>query len=248
MTSWIFLDTGAKPGEFNMNFDLSLVEKVKSSGNSFLRFYQWQPFAISLGYHQKIDSINLELCKKDSIDVVRRPTGGRAILHADELTYSVVIPLESNSPHEIYHKINLALIEGFHTYDARLENVELEKAQVDFKNFYKSSRSIPCFSSSARNEIKFQNKKLVGSAQRVINDVILQHGSILIGDYHKRIVEYLNLSDEEKHLLKQDLDEKTISLEEILNNDINLEKLKSCLLKGFEKVFEVNFIESEVTI
>lgn len=248
MSSWIFLDTGAKPGEFNMNYDLKLTEKVKSNGNSFLRFYQWKPFAISLGYHQKIESINLELCKNDSIDVVRRPTGGRAILHADELTYSVVIPLENNSPQEIYHKINLALIEGFHTYDNRLKNVELERAQIDFKNFYKSSRSIPCFSSSARNEIKFQNKKLVGSAQRVINDVILQHGSILIGDYHKRIVEYLNLNDEEKKLLKQDLDDKTISLKEILGEEINLNKLKNCLLKGFEKIFEISLIESEVMV
>ncbi len=248
MTSWVFLDTGAKPGEFNMNFDLSLVEKVKSSRDSFLRFYQWQPFAISLGYHQKIESINLELCEKDSIDVVRRPTGGRAILHADELTYSVVLPLNDNSPQEIYFKINSALIEGFHLYDERLKDVELEKAQIDFKKFYKSSRSIPCFSSSARNEIKFQNKKLVGSAQRVIEDVLLQHGSILIGEYHKRIVEFLNLTEEEKYLLKRDLDEKTISLKEILNEKINLEKLKKCLLKGFEKVFEVSFIESEVTI
>ncbi|MEJ5305036.1 MAG: lipoate--protein ligase family protein [Ignavibacteria bacterium] len=248
MKEWYFVDTGKNTGTFNMDFDLKLVEKVKEERIPFLRFYQWQPFAISLGYHQKIESINSELCEKDSVDIVRRPTGGRAILHSDELTYSVTIPLDMFSPHEVYYKINFALLEGLHLYDEKLKSVELEKSQIDFKNFYKSSRSIPCFSSSARNEIKFQNKKLVGSAQRVINDITLQHGSILIGDYHKRIVDYLNLNDEERKILKSDLDEKTISLKEILNSEIDLEKLKYCLKKGFEKVFEVNLIESEVMV
>jgi lipoate-protein ligase A len=247
MSSWIFLDTGKNPGQFNMDFDLQLVEKVKAEENSYLRFYQWQPFAISLGFHQTIESIDLNLCKKDSIDVVRRPTGGRAILHADELTYSVVLQLRDQSPSELYFKINQALLEGFHLYDERLNKVDLEKAQVDFKKFYTSSRSIPCFSSSARNEIKYENKKLVGSAQRVINDVLLQHGSILIGDYHKKIVDYLNLSSDEKKLLKDDLDAKTISLKEILQEEIDVHRLKLCLIKGFENVFSINFIESEVT-
>ncbi|MFN4111837.1 MAG: biotin/lipoate A/B protein ligase family protein [Ignavibacteria bacterium] len=248
MSSWIFIDTGLHSGEFNMNFDLSLVERVRLEKKSFIRFYQWQPFAISLGYHQKIESLNTEKCKQDSIDIVRRPTGGRAILHSEELTYSVVTSIYNNSANELYFKINLALIEGFHNYDSRLREVDLEKGQIDFKNFYKSTRSIPCFSSSARNEIKFQNKKLVGSAQRIINDVILQHGSILIGDYHKKIVDYLNLSEEEKELLNQDLDQKTITLEEILNEKIELNKLKFSLLTGFEKVFDINLIESKVEI
>jgi len=248
MKIWYYIDTGKNTGQFNMDFDLKLVDRVKEEGLSFLRFYQWEPFAISLGYHQKIESINSKLCEENSIDIVRRPTGGRAILHSDELTYSVTTPLDLFSPHELYFKINLSLLEGLHLYDERLREVELERSQIDFKNFYKSSRSIPCFSSSARNEIKFQNKKIIGSAQRVINDVLLQHGSILIGDYHKNIVEYLNLNEDEKEILKSDLDEKTISLKEILNSEIDLEKLKVCLRIGFEKVFEIKFVESEVTV
>jgi lipoate-protein ligase A len=248
MRDWYFIDTGKNTGSFNMDFDLKLVNKVKEERISFLRFYQWEPFAISLGYHQKIESINQILCARDSIDIVRRPTGGRAILHSDELTYSITTPLEVFSPNEIYYKINFALLEGLHLYDERLKEVELEKAQIDFKNFYKSSRSIPCFSSSARNEIKYQNKKLIGSAQRVINNVILQHGSILIGDYHKKIVDYLNLNDEEKRFLKEDLDAKTISLKEILKQEIELERLKVCLKKGFEIVFEINLVENEVAV
>jgi len=248
MKIWYYIDTGKNTGQFNMDFDLKLVDRVKEEGLSFLRFYQWEPFAISLGYHQKIESINSKLCEENSIDIVRRPTGGRAILHSDELTYSVTTPLDLFSPYELYFKINLSLLEGLHLYDERLREVELERSQIDFKNFYKSSRSIPCFSSSARNEIKFQNKKIIGSAQRVINDVLLQHGSILIGDYHKNIVEYLNLNEDEKEILKSDLDEKTISLKEILNSEIDLEKLKVCLRIGFEKVFEIKFVESEVTV
>jgi Lipoate-protein ligase A len=231
MKVWYFIDTGENTGSFNMDFDLKLVDKVKKEGIAFLRFYQWKPFTISLGYHQSIESINTKLCEEDGIDIVKRPTGGRAILHSDELTYSVTLPFDRLSPQEIYFKINLALLDGLHHYDEKLKSVELEKSQIDLKNFYKLSRSIPCFSSSAKNEIKFQNKKLIGSAQRVINDVILQHGSILIGDYHKRIVDYLILNNDEKKFLKSDLDEKTISLEEIVNSEIILEKLKDCLKK-----------------
>ncbi len=248
MTSWIIVDTGKNTGKFNMNYDLSLVEKVKYENYSILRFYQWQPYAISLGYHQKIESINTDLCKKDNIDIVKRPTGGRAILHSEELTYSVVTSLNKFSSSDLYFKINLALINGLIFYDKRLEKVELEKAQIDFKNFYSSSRSIPCFSSSARNEIKYENRKLVGSAQRVIDNILLQHGSIIIGDFHKKIVEYLNLSEEEKELLKKDLDDKTICLEEILKEKIDLERLKLSLKKGFEKVFEIELIEDEVRL
>lgn len=248
MTEWIFIDTGENTGRFNMDFDLRLCEYIQSVQKPILRFYQWKPYAISLGYHQKLDSINLELAQKNNIDVVVRPTGGRAILHAEELTYSVIFPLNIYSPHQLYQKISQAIIQGFHFYDERLNVVSLEKSQIDFKEFYKSTKSIPCFSSSARNEIKYGTKKLVGSAQRVLNNSILQHGSILFGEYHKRIVDYLNLSDEEKLAMKNDLNEKTISLSELLNEEINILRIKESIRHGFEVVFEVAFEELKIEV
>lgn len=247
MIRWFFLDTGKNTGQFNMDFDLQLVEIVSKGKIPHLRFYQWDPYAISLGYHQNIESINLELCRKYGIDVVYRPTGGRAILHAEELTYSIVMPL-SFTPNETYYLVNRALIEGFRLYDDKLRGVDLEKSQIDFKNFYKSSRSIPCFSSSAKNEIKYTNKKLVGSAQRVNNDVVLQHGSILIGEYHKKLADYLVIEEKEKELLRKDLNEKTISLKEILDEDIDIDRLKESIKKGFEKIFEAEFIYHEYAV
>ncbi len=247
MIRWFVLDTGKNTGQFNMDFDLQLVEKVSKEKIPHLRFYQWDPFAISLGYHQKIESINLELCRQNGIDVVYRPTGGRAILHAEELTYSVIIPF-SFTPNEIYYLINRALIEGFRLYDKRLMEVDLEKSQIDFKNFYKSPSSIPCFSSSAKHEIKYMNKKLVGSAQRVNNDVVLQHGSILIGDYHKKLTDYLMIDEKEKESLRKDLDEKTVSLKEILDNDIDINRLKESIKKGFEKIFEAELMQHEYAV
>lgn len=244
MSRWFFLDTGKSTGQFNMDYDLHLVEVVSKEKIPYLRFYQWDPYAISLGYHQKIESINLELCKQNGIDVVYRPTGGRAILHAEELTYSVIMPL-SSTPNEIYYLVNRSLIEGFRLYDDKLKEVDLEKSQIDFKNFYKSSRSIPCFSSSAKNEIKYFNRKLVGSAQRINNDVVLQHGSILVGDYHKKLIDYLMIDEKSKELLKKDLDEKTISLKEILNDDIDIDRLKETIKQGFEKIFKAEFIQHE---
>lgn len=246
MTFWYFIDTGENTGRFNMDFDLELVERVATNNIPILRFYRWKPYAISLGHNQNINSINFIKCEENKIDVVRRPTGGRAILHAEELTYSVTFPLEKFSPQEMYQLINKALVEGLHEYHPALRRIELEKNQIDFKTFYKSARSIPCFSSSARSEIKFLNRKLIGSAQRVIGNVLLQHGSILCGEFHKKIVDFLNLSDEEKMILSQDLNEKTISLSEILKEKLDYDRLKDSLRKGFQKIFDVELVYFEM--
>ena len=248
MMKWIFIDTGENPGQFNMDFDLKLCTLVSTTKKPILRFYKWKPYAISLGYHQKLDSINTDLAKQNNIDIVIRPTGGRSILHSEELTYSVVFPLEAVSPHNLYQLISDSIVKGLHLYDRKLRKINLEKSQIDFKEFYKSSRSIPCFSSTAKNEIKFQNKKLVGSAQRVLASSILQHGSILCGNYHKNLVHYLKLSNEEKQLLKKDLDEKTISLFEILNEEIDYSKLKKCIRRGFESTFGAEFLEPNLEV
>ena len=134
------------------------------------------------------------------IDVVRRPTGGRAILHANELTYSVVMQVRGKNVLNVYEDISRALIVGLQELGA---SVAIEKSQPHFPSLYRSSSSVACFSSAGRYEIKYNGKKLVGSAQRryaVVNgeEVVLQHGSILLGSEHKQIVDYLNFPSEEQ--------------------------------------------------
>ena len=107
---WHFIDSGSNTGSYNMEFDLDLAHNCNPE-EAYFRIYRWNPFCISLGANQNYNDINQSKTEKDGIDVVKRPTGGRAILHAEELTYSVILPLNYEfSPREIYFKISNALM------------------------------------------------------------------------------------------------------------------------------------------
>jgi len=228
-----------------MDFDLELVSNFVPD-SPVLRVYRWKPYCISLGANQEYKSVNIKKSELEGIDIVKRPTGGRAILHAEELTYSVVYPLtDSASPKQIYREINLALKEGLKCYDSLFDNIELEHTQPHFPSFYKDEMSTPCFAVSALNELNFQGKKIAGSAQRKIGNVILQHGSILCGDFHKNIVDYLELPLEKLEEIKIEMDHTTIELETVLGEKINYQRLSHSIKEGFENHFNVK-LETEI--
>jgi lipoyl(octanoyl) transferase len=132
---WYFLETGFNTGKFNMEFDLSLINNCRDD-EAYFRLYRWKPYCISLGANQSNDSIDNGKASINNIDVVKRPTGGRAILHAEELTYSVVYPLvKISSLRNFYCGINKALREGLILYDERLSSLELETEQPDLRKF-----------------------------------------------------------------------------------------------------------------
>ncbi|MEJ5261408.1 MAG: hypothetical protein WHT45_01910 [Ignavibacterium sp.] len=234
--NWEIILSGENSGKFNMDFDLELANTFHTI--PVLRLYRWKPYCISLGANQRMDEINIKKASSDNIDVVKRPTGGRAILHSEELTYSVVFPIELNySAKAIYNEINLALKEGLIFYNPILSQLELEHNQVDLKNFYKEDKSAICFAVSSKSEINFNGKKLVGSAQRKIGKVVLQHGSILCGDFHLNITDYLNLDEQRKEEIRNEISRTTIDLKSILNEEINYELLAECIIQGFKKHF-----------
>lgn len=236
---WRIIDSGFNTGKVNMEVDINLAESC-SSDEAVLRFYRWNPYCISLGANQKIEEIDLEKTKQDNIDVVYRPTGGRAILHAEELTYSVIYPVdESTSFRNIYHEINLALIKGLINYDSVLSSLEMENIQSNFQSIYKEQLAALCFAVPAKSEIKHSGKKLVGSAQKKMKHALLQHGSILCGDYHLRIIDYLNLSQEKMILMKEELSNKTTDLFSILGIKIDYSRLVDSLIKGFQDHFKI---------
>lgn len=238
---WLFVDTGSNDGNFNMQFDIELTKKINNQ-SCILRFYRWNPYCISLGANQSIEEIDIKKTKKDNIDVVKRPTGGRAILHSEELTYSVIYPLITNlSVREIYNQINLALKKGLEFFDPELKKIELENHQIDLKDFYKKDIAAICFAVSSIYELNYSGKKLVGSAQRKIGNVILQHGSILIGNYHLKIVDYLNIDSARYDLILNELKNSTIDLKTILKKDIDISNLSDAIKSGFEEHFQTSF-------
>lgn len=245
---WKFLNSGENSGKFNMDFDIFLAENLEPN-TAKLRLYRWNPYCISLGANQSFEDIDLNKTRCKQIDVVKRPTGGRAILHSEELTYSVVYPIDQKtSAKNLYNEINLALREGLINYDSRLSAIQLEHNQPDFKEFYKSEISSICFAVSAKSELNLMGKKLVGSAQRKIGNVILQHGSIICGEYHKNIVDYLSIPEEKKKEMLDEISLTTIDLKTALNCEIDYLRLNQSILSGFKDHFNAEFEQAEQSL
>jgi len=138
-----------------------------------LRLYSWQPHGLSIGYQQSLDAIDLEACTRAGVDVVRRPTGGRAVLHANELTYAVIMRAEAG----IYRTHNLivqALLNSFEPLGA--DQLNLTGGETNIRAAYATGTltNAACFASSARHEATFEGRKVIGSAQRRFGKVLLQ--------------------------------------------------------------------------
>ena len=238
---YIHILNDSHSGSFNMDFDIALAEHCRED-EFYFRLYRWEPFCLSLGANQNSSLINSEALAQAGIDIVNRPSGGKAILHAEELTYSVVCHTNATfTPQQIYKQVNEAILLGLSYYDTRLATAEMEAQQHDFRQSFNLDSNFACFGSSAKNELKFAHKKLVGSAQRKMGNVILQHGSILCGAFHKRITEFLRSDAATIDLIKNDLEEKTTEIETILNEPVDYLRLENSLLLGFEKYFSVQF-------
>ncbi|MBN1398584.1 MAG: lipoate--protein ligase family protein [Bacteroidetes bacterium] len=235
--NWRFENTGIRSGVFNMEYDINLAQELaRGAGNPTIRVYAWQPSAISLGWNQSMDEIDLAKTSVHGIDVVKRPTGGRAVLHSEELTYCVIMHSCGKNIHEVYDDISRALVAGLSKLGV---TAAIEKSQPDFPSLYKTSSAAACFSSTGRYEIKCSGKKLVGSAQRRYaagngEEIVLQHGSILTGPGHKKIIDYINFhSEKERSILRKELDEKTTDLSEVLNRAVSYEEVAESVLEGF---------------
>jgi lipoate-protein ligase A len=239
--TWDFLNTGFHPGAFNMDLDRSLADRLlKGEGNPTLRVYAWDPPAISIGYNQSMDDFDTRKLREAGVDIVRRPTGGRAILHAHELTYSVVMKTENRTLREIYRLINEALLRGLCVLgiDARLVD-----ATDSVEAMYRNPSSIPCFASSSKSEIQFNGRKLLGSAQRRYGDVVLQHGSLLLGPQHQRLMEFLSRPPERQ--AEESLSARAIDAETILGRDVTFEEAAAAVKLGFERLPGVVFSEDQ---
>ncbi len=237
-SEWFRIDTGLQNGTFNMKFDVGLVDEFKITSVPVLRFYGWQPYCISLGRNQSGEDIDTGLARRDGIGLVKRPTGGKAVLHAEELTYSVVMKTGGLSVRDSYNRISAALVGGL---SRLVPDLELSESSADFQKLFREPSAIPCFSTSAIYEVEYHGKKLVGSAQHRFGDILLQHGSILIGDYHKRIVEYLRVDDSIKKKTGKDLDTHTATLNEILGRDISRDEVADAVARGFAEEFNAEF-------
>lgn len=201
-------------GEFNMDFDIKMLDYAIKHNIDYalVRFYQWYPMCISLGRHQKQD------CYQElGIDVVKRVSGGRALLHDRELTYCFVSPIFHESIMESYKQISSGLIKGF-----KHLNIELDFAKNENKNVSY------CMNISSGADVAYKNKKFIGSAQFRKQGYLLQHGSIPYSLDFDLIEKIFSQEVEKEHI---------VTLNEI-NPNLSTRQIIEALKQGFIEQFE----------
>ncbi len=172
--TWRLIVDGACMGATNMAIDHALFESVQAGAAPVLRLYRWDPPCLSLGRNQPA-RVDLDDVRHRGLHLVRRPTGGLAVLHDRELTYSVCVSSEQlGSPRQAYAGINRALLSGLIRLGVPAESARTNTTGAAFR------RAGSCFAGTAPGEVGVHGRKLIGSAQRYERRTILQHGSILL--------------------------------------------------------------------
>ena len=248
MKSWRTIFSPPSPGSWNMAIDEAILEKVVTREvPPTLRFYRWYPYCLSIGHAQKISEVNMDCLNKMGWGVVRRPTGGRAILHADELTYSVNAPLDNPHIHggviESYQHLSLCLLRALDLLGIKTDSKP--KAEEEKR----LSKNPVCFEYPSDYEITYKGKKLIGSAQARKNNGLLQHGAIpLFGDI-SRIISVLNYkNNKDKLYAKNRLLARATTIQEIKGSKISWEEIANAIIKGFEEIFSIHFIPSSLSL
>lgn len=250
-TTWrLIVDEAPRSGAANMALDQALAEAA-AAGDSppTLRFYRWQPPAVSLGRHQPIREINQDAVLRLGYDIVRRPTGGRAILHTDELTYAVTAgadePRVSGSLMDAYLRLSNALLAG-------LQRIGLEANKAAGNVRAGPNVSAACFEVPSAYEITAQGRKLIGSAQSRRAGYVLQHGSLpLVGDIG-RLIDVLDLEPEQAATLRAELVARACTLADALGiaqDDPRLEfdAVAQAVQSGFGELLNLDFKPGQPT-
>lgn len=247
---WRFLNTGSGNAFFNMAVDETIVRGIAiGSSPPTVRTFGWTPPAVSFGYAQRIGrEVDADRCRNRGIHLVRRPSGGRAVLHWNELTYSVLCraddPLLGGSIQESYRKISACLVAGLKLLGVA---AEFEPRRSPAASPRGEGLTSPCFSSTTQYEVTLGGRKIVGSAQRRLGDVLLQHGSLLLGPEHKRLIDLMpDRGRALKERFRRELDRHTISLAEA-DRPAGFNAVACALCEGFETTLGIALAESSLT-
>ena len=239
-TTWRLIEDPPSRGAWNMAVDEAILESVYQ-GESLptLRLFAWEPACLSLGHAQPFAEVDTLALAHYGWDVVRRPTGGRAILHVDELTYSVIAPeydpRVQGGVLDSYLRLSKALLEVL-----RLLGLE---PQANEKKVEKSKKFNPvCFEVPSNYEITVNQKKLIGSAQARRKGGILQHGTLpLFGDLSRIISALKFVDDSAKSHAKTRLLEHATTVELILGKRIEWQEASNAFQNAFAETLHLNF-------
>ena len=247
---WIFINSGPQSASYNMAMDDALLE-LHSKGRipPVVRFYEWNPATLSIGYFQKAtEAVDLEKVKEMGLGFVRRPTGGRAVLHDRELTYSIIVseshPDMPETVTEAYRVISAGLLEGFRNLGLQAEFAI--PATREERNALKEPKSAVCFDAPSWYELVVEGRKAAGSAQTRQKGVILQHGAIPVSLDLDKLVSVFNFKTEDhRSRMKEKLAKKAVSIEELSGRSVEMPEVTEAFRSGFEKALDIELIGKE---
>ncbi|KEZ50983.1 biotin/lipoate A/B protein ligase family protein [Metabacillus indicus] len=249
---WRFIDSGNCSPAYNMALDEVLLE-WNSEGNfpPVIRFYGWNPATLSVGYFQKAEKeIDFEAVKRNGLGFVRRPTGGRGVLHDKELTYSVIVsedhPEMPKTVTEAYRVISEGILQGFRELglDAYFAVPRTEEEKQGLKN----PRSAVCFDAPSWYELVVEGRKVAGSAQTRQKGVILQHGSILLDlDEDLLFSLFKYPSDRVKERMQKNFKNKAVAVNALRETKVTIEEAKEAFRRGFEKGLNIKLESYKLT-
>ncbi|WP_226673117.1 biotin/lipoate A/B protein ligase family protein [Rossellomorea aquimaris] len=243
--TWRFIDSGNCSPSYNMALDEALLD-WHSQGKipPTIRFYGWDPATLSVGYFQKVEKeINLDAVKEHGLGFVRRPTGGRGVLHEHELTYSVIVseehPEMPKTVTEAYRVISEGILKGFQGLG--LEAYFAVPKTAEEREGLKNPRSSVCFDAPSWYELVVEGRKVAGSAQTRQKGVILQHGSILLDLDEDKLFSLFNYpSDRVKERMQRAFKNKAVAMNEISSETITMDMAKEAFKKGFEEGLNIH--------
>jgi lipoate-protein ligase A len=243
--TWRLIIGSEADGATNMAVDQAILEAmIEAISPPTLRFYAWSPPCLSLGRSQRLSDVDLEACRAAGVDVVRRPTGGRSILHADELTYSVAL-LQTDARAEGgvlegYRRLSQGLLAG-------LQRLGVSVVQAMARRETRADPTAICFETPADYELTVDGRKLVGSAQWRARGGVLQHGTLPLSGDLTRIVDYLVFSRVERESQRRQLRLRALTLEEATGQVIPFDRVARDLAAGFAQALNLNLVPGRLT-
>lgn len=223
-----------------MAIDAALLDEVESSPSprTIVRFYRWRRPTVSLGRNQRVDTaVDESFCAEHGVDIVHRPTGGRAVLHDDELTYAVASNDSTyfgDTIYANYKSVSEALCTAFNRVGVPA-TLAPETRRAAPHPSGSSGNDAPCFMSVSRYELTVQGRKIVGSAQRRLRRSFLQHGSMPISCDREKLALVTRMTD------AGPLYEEMAGLQEFLPIRPSLVELTSALVGSFQDRFSIDF-------
>jgi lipoate-protein ligase A len=243
---WRLLRHGAAAGADNMAIDEAVAAAVAAKQSPpTVRFYAWDPACVSLGRNQSVASLDRARCGSLGYDIVRRPTGGRAILHTDELTYSLIAPDDHPLMEGMILAVYLRIAQGLL---AGLRRLGLEAETAPETNRAGPDASAACFEVPSAYEIVAGGRKLLGSAQNRRAGYVLQHGSLpLTGDL-VRLIECLAAADDaERAILRESLADHAVTVAQVLGREVSFDEATEAMAAGMAEGLGIALLPGELS-